>query len=82
MSSIFNVSIDFLLGNENCKTNETTTADILNNTINDLSSEERSFLKIYRTLDKDYKKIIWGELKKCEKMQKLEYKDKITKKEA
>lgn len=60
MSSIFNVSIDFLLGNENYETNK--------------STEEKSFLNIYRTLDKDYKEIIWGELKKCEKMQKLEHK--------
>ena len=83
MSSIFNVSIDYLLGNTNFETNKNTNADIFNSTINDLSSEEKLLLNIYRTHDKDYKDIVWGELKKCEKLQKLEHKQqKITKKEA
>ncbi|MEZ3462490.1 MAG: helix-turn-helix domain-containing protein, partial [Lachnospiraceae bacterium] len=41
MSSIFNVSIDYLLGNTNFETNKNTNADIFNSTINDLSSEEK-----------------------------------------
>lgn len=75
MSSIFNVSIDYLLGNSNVETCKTTNADIL-------SPEEKTLLNLYRILDKDYKDIILGEIKKWEKLQKLEHKGKVTKREA
>lgn len=62
MSSLFNVSIDYLLGNSNFEINKTNNADMFNNTI--ISSEEKIILNLYRSLDKDYKDIILGELKK------------------
>ena len=82
MSSIFNISIDYLLGNSNIEANTTNDVDTSNNTINNLSSEEKTILNLYRSLDKDYKEIIWGELKKCTKLQKLEHRNNIAKKKA
>lgn len=47
-----------------------------------LSSEEKKMLDLFRALDRDYKDIILGELKKCEKLQKLEHRHKTSKKDA
>ena len=74
LSQIFSVSTDYLLG--------LSPEQLIPNMQNSLSTEEKTILSLYRSLDKDYKDIIWGELKKCEKMQKLEHKNEITKKEA
>lgn len=80
MSSLFNVSIDYLLGNTNFEINKTNNVDMFNDTI--ISSEEKIILNLYRSLDKDYKDIILGELKKWVKLQELEHNNKIIKKEA
>ena len=74
LSQIFSVSTDYLLG--------LSPEQLIPNMQNSLSTEEKTILSLYRSLDKDYKDIIWGELKKCEKLQKLEHKNKMTKKEA
>lgn len=74
LSQIFSVSTDYLLG--------LSTEQSIPNTLNNLSIEEKAIVDLYRSLDKDYKDIIWGELKKCEKLQKLEHKHKIAKREA
>ncbi len=74
LSEIFSVSTDYLLG--------LSPEQSMPNTQNSLSIEEKKIINIYRSLDKDYKDIILGELKKMEKLQKLEYRSKATKKEA
>lgn len=74
LSQIFSVSTDYLLG--------LSPEQSTHNMQNSLSTEEKTILSLYRSLDKDYKDIILGELKKWEKLQKIERKNKITKKEA
>lgn len=74
LSEIFSVSTDYLLG--------LSSEQSIPNVKNNLSSEEKTILDLYRSLDKDYKDIILGELKKWVKLQKLEHKNKTTKKEA
>lgn len=74
LSEIFSISSDYLLGISSDQS--------LPSMQNSLSSEEKTILNLYRSLDKDYKEIIWGELKKCTKLQKLEHKNNIAKKEA
>lgn len=76
LSEIFSVSTDYLLG----LTHEKPISIVKQKS--ELSSEEKIILNLYRTLDKDYREIILGELRKCEKMQKLERDHKISKKEA
>lgn len=44
MSSIFNISIDYLLGNSNFEADTTNDVDTFNNTIYNLSSEEKTIL--------------------------------------
>lgn len=74
LSEIFSVSTDYLLG--------LSPEQSIPNTQTSLSSEEKEIINLYRSLDRDYKDIILGELKKWKKLQKLEHKNKLTKREA
>lgn len=72
LARIFNVSSDYLLG-----LSDTTTNTIhLDKTL--VNPEEEVFLSIFRNLDKDYKDIVLGELKKCMKLQEQEYSHSFT----
>lgn len=66
LANIFSVSTDYLLGlsSENIS--------MVNYPQIELSEEENTIIKIFRRLNRDYKDIALGELKKYEKLQEYE----------
>ena len=67
LSQIFNVTTDYLLG---LSDDESSQKNLPRLTV---SKDEEQFIVFLRKLDKDYKDIVWGELKKCIKLQEQEY---------
>ncbi len=78
LSNIFSVSTDYLLGLT------TESNSIVNYPQSELSEEENTILNIFRRLNRDYKDIALGELKKYEKLQEYEknIENQNTKREA
>lgn len=65
LSQFFSVPVNYLLGMEDEIINLDAFSVILN-------KEEKGLIDIFRKLDDDYKRIIWGEVLKCHKMQEQE----------
>lgn len=66
LSQIFNVTTDYLLGLSDDDSSLKNLSRIV------VSKEEEQFIVLLRKLDKDYKDIVLGELKKCVKLQEQE----------
>lgn len=66
LSQIFNVTTDYLLGLSDDDSSLKNLSRIM------VSKEEEQFIVLLRKLDKDYKDIVLGELKKCVKLQEQE----------
>lgn len=66
LSQIFNVTTDYLLGLSDDDSSLKNLSRIV------VSKDEEQFIILLRKLDKDYKDIVLGELKKCVKLQEQE----------